>query len=240
MAKETYSSLKVLEFLLDEKVDIIYAVVREKDNKIFDICSKAGIKIVNDRYLETKIDNNELEYIDYIFSFYWKRISKKLLDFPTFGAINFHPGPLPEARGCGYNIAVLNNWNYFGVTAHYMDENFDTGEIIEKEVFLISSDIIVTELVLLAHKKLFELFKKIFFRLSQNEKLPSFPQGEGNYYSLEYVESLKQVDLNDEADVIDRKIRAFWYPPYSGATIITPNGKKYTLVNDDILKKITQ
>ena len=34
-----------------------------------------------------------------------------------------------------------------------------------------------------------------------------------------------------------RKIRAFFYPPYPGA-LIEINGKKYTVISDEILKDL--
>src|SRR5688572_16330985 len=45
---------------------------------------------------------------------------------------NFHPAPLPEYKGrdlCYH--AIVNGEKEFGVTLHYMDENFDTGDIID-------------------------------------------------------------------------------------------------------------
>ena len=42
--------------------------------------------------------------------------------------------------------------------------------------------------------------------------------------------------LAQEED-LDTKIRAFWFPPYDGA-YVEINGKKYTLVNEEILKTL--
>ena len=43
----------------------------------------------------------------------------------------------------------------------------------------------------------------------------------------------------ETADDIDRKIRAFFFPPYRGATI-TIHDHKFTLLNDEVLKFISQ
>lgn len=46
--------------------------------------------------------------------------------------INFHPAPLPEYKGrnlCYH--AIMNGKKEFGATVHYMDEGFDTGDIID-------------------------------------------------------------------------------------------------------------
>lgn len=45
---------------------------------------------------------------------------------------NFHPAPLPEYKGrnlCYH--AIMNGETRFGASIHYMDENFDTGPIID-------------------------------------------------------------------------------------------------------------
>ena len=41
----------------------------------------------------------------------------------------------------------------------------------------------------------------------------------------------------DTKDLVERKIRAFWCPPYEGA-VIHVAGNEYTLVSKDILKNI--
>ncbi len=51
-------------------------------------------------------------------------------------AINFHPSPLPEARG-SYPIvrAILENRKSWAVTCHQFDPDFDTGDILAAETF---------------------------------------------------------------------------------------------------------
>ena len=55
--------------------------------------------------------------------------------------LNFHPGPLPEYKGrnlCYH--AIMNKAPRFGATLHYMDKDFDTGNIIEVITFPIAAD----------------------------------------------------------------------------------------------------
>ena len=156
---------------------------------------------------------------------------------PTKGSINFHPGPLPEARGSGYHMAILEDWGYFGVTAHYMDEEFDTGPIIECRHFPISKDIVNKDLVRMTHEQLYKLFVDIVMKIVDEEMLETKEQTDGNYFSLQQLEESKLIDSNDRIEDIDRKIRAFWNPPYSGAQIYV-NGKKYSIINEQILEWI--
>lgn len=165
MAKETYSSLESLKFLLSlDDVRIVRAVVRPTDSKLIRICKANCLNMCSEDDLRRDYYSGDLK-ADYIFSFYWKKIKKDILGIPRIGSINFHPGPLPEARGSGYHAAILENWGYFGVTAHFMDENFDTGGIIECRRFPISCDILNVELVRMTHVKLFELFQDVVNRL---------------------------------------------------------------------------
>ena len=238
MSKETYSSLKALEYMCQRKnqLNIVAAVLRQGDNKIQKICSEQEIPIMTEEQILDKYKRQQI-YADYIFSFYWKRVGKEILAIPTKGSINFHPGPLPEARGSGYHMAILEDWGYFGVTAHYMDEEFDTGPIIECRHFPISKDIVNKDLVRMTHEQLYKLFVDIVMKIVDEEMLETKEQTDGNYFSLQQLEESKLIDSNDRIEDIDRKIRAFWNPPYSGAQIEV-NGKKYSIINEQILEWI--
>ena len=51
----------------------------------------------------------------------------------------------------------------------------------------------------------------------------------GKYYSREDFEKAKKIDLNSSAEEIERKIRAFYCPPYEGA-YIEIEGKHFQLL----------
>lgn len=58
-------------------------------------------------------------------------LRKSIIDAPPLGFINCHAGALPFYRGRNpLNWALINDESYFGVTAHYVDEGIDTGDII--------------------------------------------------------------------------------------------------------------
>lgn len=198
------------------------------------ICEIYNITVLTEENLKELYRKGRLE-ADYIFSFYWKRIGKEILAIPQKGSINFHPGPLPEARGSGYHMAILENWGYYGVTAHYMDEEFDTGELIKCRHFSIAPNIINHELVKLTHENLFLLFQDIVKKIFEGETLEGIPQTEERYFSLSKLESSKKILEEDTEQQIERKIRAFWNPPYDGARI-NINGKWYTVIDKEILR----
>ena len=237
MAKETESSILSLKYLLEKRVTVVFAVVRPQDNVLQNICHAAKIPTGSESDFLASVEN--LAPVDYLFSYYWKLVKAETLKLPVKGCINFHPGPLPEARGSGYHAAILNDWRYWGVTAHYMDETFDTGDIICCEKFPLPKDIVNRELVHLAHMKTFELFKKIVTRILNGDIPKSTPQAAGTYYGLKDLERGKYIGEHESAETIERKIRAYWNPPYSGAKIIL-DGHEYTLINDQILRYIAE
>lgn len=59
------------------------------------------------------------------------KIPKVLLDSVKEGFINIHPSLLPEYRGANpYSSVIINDEKETGVTLHFMNESFDTGDII--------------------------------------------------------------------------------------------------------------
>ncbi len=69
---------------------------------------------------------------DLIVSWFWtKKIPKSILDMAPLGAIGIHPSLLPRHRGPDpYFWAIDSGDEKTGVTAHYLDEQYDTGNIL--------------------------------------------------------------------------------------------------------------
>lgn len=66
-------------------------------------------------------------------------IGNNIINKFNFGIINFHPGDLPEYRGCS-----APEWQFFEnkkiiSTAHFIDEGIDTGKIILKKELKVST-----------------------------------------------------------------------------------------------------
>lgn len=59
------------------------------------------------------------------------KIPKVLLESVKDGFVNVHPSLLPHYRGPNpYSHVIMNDEKVTGVTLHFMDEEFDTGDII--------------------------------------------------------------------------------------------------------------
>jgi methionyl-tRNA formyltransferase len=170
---------------------------------------------------------------------YGRLIKKSLMDYARGNCINIHPAPLPQYRGLfPYNFCILNQEKIWGVTAHFISEEFDKGDIIKIETFPVdSNEITLEELVELSSHKSYDLLVEVINDINMGKEINRYPQGEGTYYSRKDFEEAKIITAIDTADTINRKIRAFWYPPYEGAYIRIDN-EKYCLINTDILKQL--
>lgn len=167
---------------------------------------------------------------------YWRILKSDLLMHPPLGIINFHPAPLPEYKGTGgYNLAILNALDTWAVTAHYMDAGIDTGGIIEVAEFAIDRDRETARtLEATSMAKLLELYRRTVARVTCEQRLATRPNVGGRYVSRSEMEAMKQIVPGDD---VDRKIRAFWFPPYRGAWIEV-EGRPFTLVNEAILESL--
>lgn len=168
---------------------------------------------------------------------YWRKIPKALIDRAALGVINFHPAPLPEYKGTGgYNLAILEGLDTWAVTAHYVDEDIDTGEIIEVDRFSIDPEReTVVTLEGTSMRRLLEQAFRVVEKVERQGRLAGRPNEGGRYISRREMEAMKEIRPGDD---IDRKIRAFWFPPYAGATIEV-DGRPYTLVNKEILATLS-
>jgi len=125
------------------------------------------------------------------------KIPKVFLDSVKDGFINVHPSLLPNYRGKNpYSSVIANNEQTTGVTLHFMDEGWDTGDIIAQQQLHISPretmGTIFNRLNLLGMELLVKALE--FY---ENNELPRVAQPEG-----EFVEGL---DFSDEAIFIDYK-----------------------------------
>jgi methionyl-tRNA formyltransferase len=141
--------------------------------------------------------------------------------------INFHPAPLPEFRGCHpYFHAIMQGLSTFGSSVHYMDAEFDTGEIIEVIRFPIEPHNTAGDLITTSRNIALELFKRHIPSILQG-KVRSYPQGDGRYYGL--------TKINDHVDITDsqaKKIRALTVYPHH-LPLIDIGGRTFKIVPTD-------
>lgn len=230
-------SYECLKYLINKNIQVMAIVVPSKD-KIIKLAQKHKIPIFAERQIYKSLKN--FKDVDLVLSCrFWKLLKKPLIELPRIGCINFHPAPLPKFRGMYvYNFAIYENVIRWGVTAHFVDETFDTGRIIKCVKFKINpKKETAFSLRARSHKALTKLFKEIVDTAYANKPLKSIPQGKGRYISKKDFEELRKISSKDSVKNINRKIRAFWCPPYHGA-YIKIKGEEFTLINKEILKEL--
>jgi methionyl-tRNA formyltransferase len=239
MGKSKRSAVRALDLLVERGAEVVAVVAPEPDRwtrepQRLDLAARRhGLPLVSDDDLYAR----PLEHVDLVVSFlYWRLIREPLVSLGRIGCINFHPAPLPDFRGLGgYNIAVLEGLREWGVSCHFVDERFDTGDLVEVERFPIDPDAHTAfSLDLESGERLVGLFGRVLDRALAGEELPREPQGPGRYISREEFEGLRVVRPGDD---LHRKLRAFWYPPHPGA-VLEIDGRHLTLVDDALLAEV--
>ncbi len=251
MGKHKRSVVAGLEHLLATGWQVAAVVAPPPDDRAapeqrLDLAAeRAGLTLASDEDLYAAIADPaaakvDLASVDAVLSFlFWSRIRPPLIELGRAGCLNFHPAPLPEMRGVGgYNVAILEDWPEWGVSAHYVDEAFDSGDLVRVDRFPIDRDReTALSLDVRSQRRLLEVFRWTVDRLSAGEPLPRTPQGEGRYVTRDEFESLRVVRAGDPPDLTARRIRAFWYPPHDGATLEV-DGQTVTLVDRALLAEV--
>ena len=201
------------------------------------MAKRLGIEVYTFEEALKKLECGDLVFDLGLSVLYWRKLNGKFLKIPRLGVINFHPAPLPEYKGTGgYNLAILEGRRTWAVSAHYVDESIDTGPIISVCEFDIDTD--NETCVTLENKSMRELtalVSDVVDRALESEtSLETMPNVGGRYVSRLEMEAMKRIEPGDD---LEKKIRAFWFPPYDGA-YIEIGGNKYTLVNRQVLESL--
>ena len=239
MGKSKRSVVRALDLLVARGAEVVAVVAAQADQwarepQRLDLAARRhGLPLMTEAELYASPPSG----VDLVVSFLYPRLIREpVLSLGRIGCLNFHPAPLPDFRGVGgYNVAILEGLRDWGVSCHFVDEHFDTGDLVEVERFPIDPDAhTALSLDLESGQRLVGLFGRVMDRALAGEEVPRAPQGEGRYVSRDEFERLRVVQPGDD---LDRKVRAFWYPPYRGA-ILEVDGRRLTLVDDALLDEI--
>ena len=124
-------------------------------------------------------------------------------------AVNFHPSPLPIARGPYPQVrALLEGHREWGATCHKVAADFDTGEVLAQERFPLSE----TE----SHQTLDVKLQLALYRLSRTVAhnfeaswRDAAPQAEGGSYWPLWTEQERMLDFTRPVADLQRQLRAF-------------------------------
>lgn len=166
---------------------------------------------------------------------YGKILPKELIDYPKYGCINIHASLLPKYRGAApIQWSLINGEEKTGITLMYMDEQMDTGDIIDSvEYKILESDDVGTlhdKLSVLGRVILEKNYKNIINgniqRIKQNDEEAS--------YAPMIKREMEEINFNDLVENIHNKVRAFSPWPLVKTTI---NGEEVKIVKTHYVKK---
>ncbi|MBT3305444.1 MAG: methionyl-tRNA formyltransferase [Alphaproteobacteria bacterium] len=138
-------------------------------------------------------------------------VPKAVLDGLTMTAYNFHPGPPTYPGSHAASFAIYEGADYFGATAHVMEEKVDCGPIVAAEWFAMLENPRFMELEI----KTYELLLKIFADFAphfatSNDPLPEIDaKWSGAKHTKAEFEAMKVLEADMEETEINLRYRAF-------------------------------
>ena len=220
-------ALNTLETLLRREDCILIDVfVRfpNGDKTIKNFCEKNNINYLKIEKINTFFEINKKVYDLGISVSYDQIFREKTILSHRLGIINCHAGDLPDFKGRNViNWALINNQKYLGITSHFVDNEVDTGGIIEKQMISIKNDDDYGTLLQKAYKKCPEIINRSInliidkkFSPKLQKKIKEFPI----YCSKRRVGD-ELINWNDSSLNIHNFIRALAHPgPLAQTTII--------------------
>jgi methionyl-tRNA formyltransferase len=138
------------------------------------------------------------------------------------GALNLHPGLLPEYAGLHtHQWAIRNGEMEFGSTIHFMEAKVDTGAIVRQRRFpLLSSDTGIT-VFKRCLKTGVKLFEEVISDILNQRPLVCIPQDLTRRVLYRHRDILdSRIDWNWTPSAIDAFVRAGNYEPFRSPTYV--------------------
>lgn len=154
-------------------------------------------------------------------------IPKTILTLPRFGCINIHASLLPKYRGAApIQQAVIDGEKESGVTIQKMGEGLDTGDMISKEVVVLSPEetggSLFDKLSKAGADLLVKTLPSIFDGTAVYEKQP---EESPTPYAAMITKQMGLLDFTKSAEVLERLVRG-----------LNPWPSAYTFLNGKTLK----
>lgn len=156
-------------------------------------------------------------------------VPETVLDVPEHGCVNLHPSYLPYNRGKSPNVWSIVEGTPAGVTLHYMDADFDTGEIIARREVETGFGDTGKDLHRRLEEAQFELFTDSWPDIAAGDvDTISQSSDDGTSHTVDDFRKLCELDPDERVrakDLLDR-LRALTFPPFDNA-VIEVDGERY-------------
>ena len=212
----------VLDQLMQTELVSVKGVISKKDDFEFkpnceEICAKYKIPIIcANAWNESLIKDIKSSAVDFILcAWFHLKIPKDIFQSPLIGAVNFHPSFLPKYRGPSpVEWALVHGEQETGLSAHIIDEKFDSGPIVSQITVPIDRCDDTDTLSVKLAKKGGVLFKNVINKINNNSII-STPQEENRatHFPLRTEKHAVIDPKKMTAQEIYNKIRGFYpYP----------------------------
>jgi methionyl-tRNA formyltransferase len=225
---------------------IVAAEVRPHQHKVIkDLAGKLGLPFIIQPKATSSAYASFVKQVrllkpDLIFvNSYSMLIRPDILAIPEYGAVNVHPALLPEYRGCNpTQWSLLNDETETGVTMHYMDEHFDTGNIFAQRRVPILFDDTWLDIQARIGAETDKMFnEEIPKLLAGTNKQWVQDESRAKYWPRRHPED-GLIDWRQSVHYIYNLIRAL-VKPHPGAFYVTSSGEKKVLDQYMSLPQIT-
>lgn len=203
-----------------ERVNIVACVPPDKNNgtyKLFcDFAKKLDMNIIpyenslSDEDFIKKITDLELDLA--VVCSYGKLFPEVFLNTTKDGFVNVHPSLLPRYRGGNpYSHVIINGEKETGVTLHYMDNSFDTGDIIMQKKFAIRDSETMGTLFNRLNYLSADMLIEFLTKYEKGDSIERIKQPNGFFVKAPVIKELSpetMIDWNKPAVYSERLVRA--------------------------------
>lgn len=156
------------------------------------------------------------------------KVPKEIIEAPEKGIVNLHPSFLPYNRGAHPYIWPIVEDTPAGVSIHYMNEEIDAGDIIDRKEVEVRPDDTAESLYNRLQREQFRLFKENWNEIKNGADAREQNLERGTTHYTKDLNELCEIDLEERTmagELVDR-LRALSFPPHKTA-FFEKNGKKY-------------
>jgi methionyl-tRNA formyltransferase len=212
-------------FSLNFKPDQLFiTTLSNRDNKGFlEFCKTYGIKhqIIDNIQDITDIVNISKFDVGICVSGLPFLVPTSVLEQISYGIINLHTGDSNKYRGRWIAPwSILNGDKEYGYTWHYMNQEFDMGNILLQEFFPIKKNDTAFSL---NHNIIIDAIFKLPIVLELVGQPGTLLSSKGHYYN-NVVPHNGFIDPTWSSKYTERFIKAMYHPPYAAARVIDKHG----------------
>ncbi|MBR5679286.1 MAG: methionyl-tRNA formyltransferase [Clostridia bacterium] len=185
-----------------------------------------GIPVFQPKTLRGGAFDEDLRTLDpelIVVAAYGNILPHEVLVYPKYGCVNAHGSLLPKYRGASpIQRAILDGERETGITAMYMDDGIDTGDIIEKYPCPIEDEDDCGTLTMRLAKLAGEAMCDVIGRIEAGTVTRTPQPEEGASYAAKIEKEDTVLDFSDKAQNLVNRIRALSPSPCAMTTL--PDG----------------